>query len=125
MKLFELLKKTISKMPNGWGERLKVDLTKDWTAPCDGLLWVKVSAQSDIAYIGQDSEDRYMGTYAYGGASSTNIGAVHKGKRYRISYRGQRVSNIEAYFTPFSYRGGYLSRIIKRLQSLTFKGVMA
>ena len=125
MKLFELLQKTISKMPNGWGETVQIDLTGGWTAPSDGLLLVKVSAQSDVAYIGQESKERYICIFGYGGASSTSTGAAYKGKKYRITYRGRNVTDIEAYFTPFSYREGYLSRLIKRLQSLTFKGVMA
>lgn len=125
MKLYDLLLKTISKMPNGWSETVRVDLTSGWTAPSDGLLLVKVSAQNDVAYIGQESKERYICIFGYGGASSTSTGVAYKGKKYRITYRGRNVTDIEVYFTPFSYRGGYLSRLIKRLQSLAFKGVMA
>ena len=106
MKLYDLLLKTISKMPNGWGETVQIDLTGGWTAPSDGLLLVKVSAQSDVAYIGQESKERYICIFGYGGASSTGTGAAYKGKKYRITYRGRNVTDIEAYFTPFSYRGG-------------------
>lgn len=125
MELFELLKRVISKMPNGWGKTVKVDFTNGWTAPSDGMLLVRIAAQGDVAYIGQDSNDRYICLYAVGGGNTTSTGAVHKGNRYRIAYKGRNVSEVEAFFTPFSYRGGYLSRLIKRLQSLTFKGVMA
>ena len=124
MELFELLKKTISKMPNGWGKTVKVDLTNGWTAPSDGMLLVRIAAQGDVAYIGQDSNDRYICLYAVGGGNTTSTGAVHKGNRYRIAYKGRNVSEVEGFFTPFSYRG-YLYRIIKRLQSLFLKGVMA
>lgn len=125
MKLYDLLLKTISKMPNGWGETIKVDLTNGWTAPCDGLLLVKIAADGDVTYIGQDNKDRYICLYAYGGGNATSSGIVHKGKRYKTTYKGSRVSTVEGFFTPFSYRGGYFSRLIKRLQSLLFKGVMA
>jgi hypothetical protein len=125
MELFELLKKTISKMPTGWGETVKVDLTYGWTAPCDGLLLVKIAGQNDVAYIGRGSEDRYLCIYAYGGGNATTSGVARKGERYNIAYKGRNVSTVECLFTPFSYRGGYFSRLVKRLQSLTFKGVMA
>lgn len=125
MKLFELLKKTISKMPNGWGETVQVDLTNGWTAPCDGLLLVKITAQNDVAYIGRGNESRYICMYAYGGGNTTCSGVARKGERYNIAYKGRNVSTVECLFTPFSYRGGYLSRLIKRLQSLLLRGVMA
>lgn len=105
MKLFELLLKTISKMPNGWGETIKVDLTNGWTAPSDGMLLVKIAADSDVAYIGQGSNDRYICLYAYNGANSTSTGAVYKGKKYSLAYKGRKVSTVESFFTPFSYRG--------------------
>lgn len=125
MELFELLKKTISKMPRGWGETIKVDLTNGWTAPSDGMLLVKIDGQGDVAYIGQGSNDRYLCVYAAGGANVTSSGIARKAERYKIAYKGRNVSTVEVFFTPFSYRGGYLYRLIKRLQSLTFKGVMA
>lgn len=125
MELFELLKKTISKMPRGWGKTVRVDLTNGWTAPSDGLLLVKIAGQNDVAYIGRGSEDSYLCIYAYGGGNATCSGVARKGERYRITYKGRNVSTVESFFTPFSYRGGYLSRLIKRLQSLLFKGVMA
>lgn len=125
MKLYDLLLKTISKMPNGWDKTVQVDLTNGWTAPSDGMLMLEITAQNDVVYLGQGSKDRYICIFGYGGASSTSTGAAYKGKKYRITYRGRNVTDIEVYFTPFSYRGGYLSRLIKRLQSLTFKGVMA
>lgn len=125
MELFELLKKTISKMPNGWGKTLQVDLTNGWTAPSDGMIMLEITAQNDVAYVGQGSKDRYICAYAYGGGNATASGIVRKGERYRITYKGRNVSMVECLFTPFSYRGGYISRLIKRLQSLFFKGVMA
>lgn len=125
MELFELLKRAISKMPNGWGETVKVDLTYGWTAPCDGLLLVKIAAQNDVAYIGRESESRYICMYAYGGGNTTCSGVARKGERYSITHKGRNVSTVECLFTPFSYRGGYFSRLINYLQSLFSKGVMA
>lgn len=125
MKLFDLLLNTISKMPNGWGETVQVDLTNGWTAPSDGLLVIHVSAQSDVTYIGNERMDRYICTYAYGGGETTTSGVARKGERYKITYKGRNVYTVESFFTPFSYRGGYLSRLMKRLKSLAFKGVMA
>lgn len=125
MKLYDLLLKTISKMPNGWGETVQVDLTNGWTAPSDGMLLVRIAAQGDVAYISQDSNARYICIYAAGGGNTTSTGAVHKGNKYRISHKGRNVSEVEGFFTPFSYRGGYFSRLIKRLQSLFLKGVVA
>ena len=106
MELFEILKKTISKMPRGWGETVKVDLTNGWTAPSDGLLLVKIAAQSDVAYIGQDNRESYICLYAYGGGNATSTGIVRKGGKYRITDKGRNVTTIEGFFTPFSYRGG-------------------
>ena len=106
MKLFELLKKTISKMPNGWGETVQVDLTNGWTAPSDGMLLVRIAGDGDVAYIGQGSKERYICMFAYGGGNATSSGVVRKGERYKITYKGRNVSTIEVFFTPFSYRGG-------------------
>ena len=125
MELFELLKKTISKMANGWSETVQVDLTSEWTAPSDGLLMLGITAQNDVVYVGQGSKDRYICTYAYGGGNATASGIVRKGERYKITYKGRNVSMVECLFTPFSYRGGYFSRLINFLQSLLFKGVIA
>lgn len=125
MELFELLKKTISKIPNGWSKTVQVDLTSGWIAPSDGMLMLEITAQNDVVYVGQGSKDRYICTYAYGGGNATASGIARKGERYKITYKCRNVSTVEVFFTPFSYRGGYLSRLIKRLQSLTFKGVIA
>lgn len=125
MELFELLKKTISKIPNGWGKTVQVDLTNDWIAPIDGMLMLEITAQNDVVYVGQGSKDRYICAYAYGGGNATSSGIVRKGERYRITYKGKNVSMVEVLFTPFSYRGGWLSRLINFLQSLLFKGVIA
>lgn len=95
MELFELLKKTISKMPRGWGETVQVNLTNGWTAPSDGMLMSKIAAQNDVMYIGQGSNDRYMCAYAYGGGNTTTSGIVRKGERYRITYKGGNVSTVE------------------------------
>lgn len=125
MKLFELLQKTISKMPNGWGETVQVDLTNGWTAPSDGILVLEISAQGDVAYVSNGQNRTYISVYAYGGGVCASSNIARKGERYQISHKGSNVTATYAYFTPFSYRGGYLSRLIKRLQSLIFKGVMA
>ena len=125
MELFELLKKTISKIPNGWGKTVQVDLTSGWIAPSDGMLMLEITAQNDVVYVGQGSKDRYICTYAYGGGNATSSGIARKGERYKITYKGRNVSTIEVFFTPFSYRGGCLYRLIKRLQSLFLKGVKA
>lgn len=124
MKLVDILEKAFSKMPTGWGETVKVDLTNGWTAPSDGMLLVKISADGDVAYIGQENEERYICIFAYNGGNTTASGIVRKGKRYRVAYKGRNVTTVESFFTPFSYRG-HFSRLIKRLQSLTFKGVIA
>lgn len=125
MELFELLKKAISKMPRGWGKTVKVDLTNGWVAPSDGMLTFQISARNDVAYVSNGRDSSYIAVYAYGGGNTTSTGIVRKGETYKISHKGPGVLAAYAYFTPFSYRGGYLSRLIKRLQSLTFKGVMA
>lgn len=125
MELFELLKKTINKMPRGWGETTEVNLSSWWTAPSDGMLMLGITAQNDVVYVGQGSKDRYICAYAYGGGNATASGIVRKGERYRITYKGRNVSAVEGLFTPFSYRGGWLSRLVNFLQSLLFKGVMA
>ena len=108
MKLYDLLLKTISKMPNGWGETVQVDLTNGWTAPSDGMLLVRIAAQGDVAYISQDSNARYICIYAAGGGNTTASGIVRKGKRYRVAYKGRNVTTVESFFTPFSYRGAPL-----------------
>lgn len=125
MELFELLKKIISKMPNGWSETVQVDLTSEWTAPSDGMLMLEITAQNDVVYVGQGSKDRYICTYACNGGNATASGIVRKGERYKITYKGRNVSTVECLFTPFYYRVGYLTRLINLLQSLSFKGVMA
>ena len=124
MELFELLKKTISKMPNGWGKTVQVDLTNGWIAPSDGMLMLEITAQNDVVYVGQGSKDRYICTYAYGGGNATSSGIVRKGERYKITYKGRNVSTVEV-FSPHFHIGGYLSRLINFLQSLFLKGVMA
>ena len=125
MELFELLKKIISKMPNGWSKTVQVDLTNGWTAPSDGMLMLEITAQNDVVYVGQGSKDRYICTYACGGGNATASGIVRKGERYKITYKGRNVSMAECLFTPFSYRGGWLSRLVNFLQSLFLKGVKA
>lgn len=125
MELFELLKKTISKMPTGWGETVEVNLTNGWTPPSDGILKLSIRGDKDVAYIADKTDSVIMGGLClYNGLTST-CAPVKKGEVYKVSYRGPGVKSLETYFTPYSYRGGYLSRLIKRLQSLTFKGVMA
>lgn len=106
MKLVDILEKAFSKMPTGWGETVKVDLTNGWTAPSDGMLLVKISADGDVAYIGRGNESRYICMYAYGGGNTTCSGVARKGERYNIAYKGRNVSTVECLFTPFSYRGG-------------------
>lgn len=106
MKLVDLLLKMISKMPNGWGETVQVDLTSWWTAPSDGLLMFHISAQGDVAYVENEQMSRYICAYAYGGGETTTSGVVYKDKKYRISYKGRFVASANCYFTPFSYRGG-------------------
>ena len=125
MKLYDLLLKTISKMPRGWGEMIKVDLTNGWTAPCDGLLVLEGQGRGDIAYISNGKNRTYIAVYTHAGGVGTSSNIARKGETYKISYKGANISGVYTYFTPFSYRGGYLYRLIKRLQSLTFKGVMA
>ena len=125
MELFELLKKTISKMPRGWGETVQIDLTNSWTAPCDGILVFEISARGDVAYVSNGQNRTHISVYAYGGGVGTSSNIARKGEKYQISHKGSNVTTTYAYFTPFSYRGGYLSRLIKRLQSFFFKGVIA
>ena len=125
MKLYDLLLKTISKMPNGWGETVQVDLTSGWTAPCDGLLGFEAWGAGDVAYVSSGKNDRYIAVYVFGGGSGTSSNVARKGETYKISYKGARIAGINAYFTPFSYRGGYFSRLVNFLRSLLFKGVIA
>lgn len=125
MKLFDLLLNTISKMPTGWGETVQVNLANGWTAPSDGLLVLEVAGKGDLAYVSNGRNGTYIAVYAYGGGTSTSSNLARKGETYRMTHKGPDILKTYAYFTPFSYRGGYLSRLIKRLQSLTFKGVMA
>lgn len=106
MKLFELLQKTISKMPNGWGETVQVDLTNGWTAPSDGILVLEISAQGDVAYVSNGQNRTYISVYAYGGGVCASSNIARKGERYQISHKGSNVTATYAYFTPFSYRGG-------------------
>lgn len=125
MKLFELLQKTISKMPNGWGETVQVDLTNDWTAPCDGLLSFEAWGRGDIAYVSNGKNRTYIAVYAFAGGRGTSSNVARKGETYKIVHKGANISDTYAYFTPFSYRGGWLSRLVNFLQSLFLKGVMA
>ena len=125
MELFELLKKTISKMPNGWGETVKVDLTNNWTAPCDGMLSFEVWGSGDLAYVSNGKNRTYIAAYAFAGGRGTSSNIARKGETYKIVHKGANISDTYAYFTPFSYRGGYFYRLVNFLQSLTFKGVMA
>ena len=106
MKLYDLLLKTISKMPRGWGETIKVDLTNGWTAPCDGLLAVEASGRGDLAYVSNGRNNTYIAIYAFGGGNATSSNIARKGTTYKISYKGANISSTYAYFTPFSYRGG-------------------
>ena len=125
MELFELLKKTISKMLRGWGETIEVNLSSGWTAPCDGLLSFEAWGQSDVTYISNGKNDRYIAVYAFGGGSATSSNVARKGETYKISYKGANIAGIQVFFTPFSYRGGWLSRLVNFLQLLLFKGVIA
>lgn len=106
MKLFELLQKTINKMPNGWGETIKVDLTNGWIAPCDGILVFEISARGDVAYVSNGQNRTYISIYTYGGGVGTSSNIARKGEKYQISHKGSNVTATYAYFTPFSYRGG-------------------
>lgn len=125
MKLYDLLLKTISKMPNGWGETVQVDLTNDWTAPCDGLLTFEARGGGDLVYVSNGENKKYIAVYAFAGGSGTSSNIARKGTTYKISHKGANIVDTYAYFTPFSYRGGCLYRLVKFLQSLTFKGVTA
>ena len=124
MKLYDLLLKTISKMPNGWGETVPVDLKNGWTAPSDGILHIIASGNNNVAYISRGKGNTYLAVYCWSGGSSSASACAKKGTTYKTEYLGQGVT-VTALFTPFSYRGGYLYRLIKRLQSLFLKGVMA
>ena len=125
MELFELLKKTINKMPRGWGETVRVDLTGGWTAPCDGLLTFEAQGGGDLAYVSNGKNKTYIAVYAFAGGRGTSSNVARKGETYKIVHKGAKIVSTYAYFTPFSYRGGYLYRLMKRLQSLFLKGVMA
>lgn len=125
MKLVDILEQAFSKMPNGWGETVQVDLADWWTAPCDGLLAFEAWGQNDVTYISNGKNDRYIAVYAFAGGSGTSSNVARKGETYKISYKGANIAGIQVYFTPFSYRGGHLSRLMKCLQSLIFKGVTA
>ena len=66
MKLFELLQKTISKMPRGWGETVEVNLTNGWTPPSDGILKLSIRGDKDVAYIADKTDSVIMGgDFAY------------------------------------------------------------
>lgn len=106
MKLFELLQKTISKMPNGWGETVQIDLTRGWTAPSNGLITFEASGSDDIAYVSNGKNNTYLSVYAYGGGTGSSTNAARKGETYKISHRGRGITRVYGYFTPFSYRGG-------------------
>ena len=106
MKLFDLLLKTISKMPKGWGETVKVDLTGWWTAPCDGILTLRARG-GGVAYLSMKGvSDVYIGVYAFGGGTSTSSNIAKKGNLYLVSYKGPDITEAVVYFTPFAYRGG-------------------
>lgn len=103
MKLFELLQKTISKMPRGWDETIKVDLKNGWTAPSDGILHI-IATGNNVAYISNGKASTYLSVYCWGGGSSSASACAKKGTTYKIEYSGQGVT-VLAMFTPFSYRG--------------------
>lgn len=124
MKLFDLLLKTISKMPKGWGETVQVDLTNGWTAPCDGIIQLVAGGRNDTMYVSKGNSRTFLAVYCFSGGYASASGCVRKGDVLRISYKGATVNPFSIYFTPFAYRGGF-SRLANRLQSLTFKGVMA
>ena len=125
MKLYDLLLKTISKMPNGWGETIEVNLSSWWTAPCDGLLTLKATGKGDVAYVSNGKDDTFIAVCTVAGGRSTSSNIARKGETYRIGHKGANILSITVHFTPFSYRGGCLYRLVKFLQSLTFKGVTA
>ena len=106
MELFELLKKTISKMPRGWGETVQVNLTSGWTAPCDGLLVLEGQGRGDIAYVSNGKNRTYIAVYTFSGGVGTSSNIARKGETYKISYKGANITEVNTYFTPFSYRGG-------------------
>lgn len=106
MELFEILKKTISKMPRGWGETIEVNLSSGWTAPCDGLLTLNASGRGDLAYVSNGMRKTYIAVYAFAGGNGTSSNIARKGETYRIEHKGANISSITVYFTPFFYRGG-------------------
>lgn len=105
MKLVDILEKAFSKMPNGWGETVQVDLTNGWTAPSDGLLSFEALGRGDVAYVSITGNSKYIAVYAYGGGVSTSSNVVRKGEGYKLDYKGKNIISTKAYFTPFSYRG--------------------
>lgn len=105
MKLFELLLKTISRMPTGWGETIKVDLANGWTAPSDGLLVLEAQGRGDLAYVSNGRNNTYIAVYTFAGGNATSSNIARKGETYKISYKGANIAGIYTYFTPFSYRG--------------------
>lgn len=125
MKLFELLKKTISKMPNGWDETVEVNLSNGWTAPSDGILSLRVQAKGSSVYIGNGSNNNYLCVCALDGGFATSSGIARKGTTYKIIYKGPNLLSFRITFTPFSYRGGYLYRLVNFLRSLFRKEVVA
>lgn len=124
MKLYNLLERIIKKMPTGWGETVRVDLTNGWIAPSDGIITFRARG-GGVAYMSKKGVNEvYIGVYVFGGGTSTSSNIAKKGTPYIVSYKGPDIKEIVVYFTPFAYRGGF-SRLAKRLQSLTFKGVIA
>lgn len=106
MRLYDLLQKTIKKIPNGWGETVEVDLTNGWTAPSDGILNVVARGTNDVLYISRDLTERCICTYCYAGGSGSASACAKKGSTFKINHKGNGIKEIKAYFTPFSYRGG-------------------
>ena len=92
MELFELLKKTISKMPRGWDKTVRVDLTNGWTAPSDGILVLEISARGDVTYVSNGQNRTHISVYAYGGGVGTSSNIARKGEKYQISYKGSNVT---------------------------------
>lgn len=125
MKLVDILEKAFCKMPNGWDETIKVDLTNGWTAPSDGLLSFEAWGREDVAYVSNGKNKTYIAVYAFAGGRSTSSNVARKGETYKIVHKGANITETYAYFTPFPYRGGYLSRLVNHLQSLFSKGVIA
>lgn len=106
MKLVDILEKAFCKMPNGWGETIKVDLTNGWTAPSDGLLSFEAWGREDVAYVSNGKNKTYIAVYAFAGGRSTSSNVARKGETYKIVHKGANITETYAYFTPFSYRGG-------------------